>query len=72
MHKISMRVFAALLFLAAAIVSLPAQTSTGSIRGEVEDQNGGRIAAATIVVESKTSGLQRTVKSDAHGEFPCE
>ena len=69
MHKISMRVFAALLFLAAAIVSLPAQTSTGSIRGEVEDQNGGRIAAATIVVESKTSGLQRTVKSDAHGEF---
>ena len=46
-----------------------AQTSTGSLRGEVQDRNGGRIANAAIIVEAKGSGLRREVKSDDHGEF---
>jgi hypothetical protein len=47
----------------------PAQTSTGSLRGEVQDSNGGRIASASIVVEARGSGVRRQVKSDEHGEF---
>jgi len=46
-----------------------AQTPNGSLRGEVQDSNGGRVAAATIVVEARGSGLKREVKSDDRGEF---
>lgn len=47
----------------------PAQTASGSLRGEVQDSNGGRVAAATIVVEARGSGWKREVKSDDRGEF---
>jgi len=60
-------VLVSLIAVASQICS--AQTSTGSLRGEVQDRSGGRIAAATIVVEAKGSGLRREVKSDEHGEF---
>ncbi len=61
---------AILLLLAAAATPLcRAQTSTGSLRGEVQDRNGGRIANATIIVEAMGSGVRREVKSDDHGEF---
>ncbi|MFZ3213895.1 MAG: TonB-dependent receptor [Terriglobales bacterium] len=48
---------------------VPAQTSNGSLRGEVQDSNGGRVAAATIMIESRGSGWKREVKSDDRGEF---
>ena len=35
----------------------------------MQDSNGGRVAAATIVVEARGSGLKREVKSDDRGEF---
>jgi len=46
-----------------------AQTPNGSLRGEVQDSNGGRVAAATIAVESQGSGWKREVRSDDRGEF---
>ena len=46
-----------------------AQTPSGSLRGEVQDSNGGRVAAATIVVEARGSAWKREVKSDDRGEF---
>ena len=45
------------------------QTPSGSLRGEVQDSNGARVAAATIVVEARGSGWKREVKSDDRGEF---
>jgi len=70
MRRRVFRVLTAILLLATGVVtSLHGQTPNGSIRGEVQDQNGGRIAAATIVVEAKTSGFERQVNSDEHGEF---
>ncbi len=46
-----------------------AQTPSGSLRGEVQDSNGGRVAGATIAVEARGSGWKREVKSDDRGEF---
>lgn len=46
-----------------------AQTSTGSLRGEVQDSSGGRVASASVSVEAKGSGVMREVNSDEHGEF---
>ena len=48
---------------------LRAQTPSGSLRGEVQDQNGGRIRSATISVESRGSDLKRQAQSDERGEF---
>jgi len=46
-----------------------AQTANGSLRGEVQDANGGRVASATIVVEAHGSGFKREVKTNERGEF---
>jgi hypothetical protein len=63
--------FATLLFLILSVSwqLSQGQTASGSLRGEVQDTNGRRIAAATIVVEARGSGLTREVKSDDRGEF---
>jgi hypothetical protein len=60
-------VLLALFVLGAA--ALRAQTPSGSLRGEVQDQNGGRVPGATISVESRGSDLKREGKSDERGEF---
>ena len=54
------------LALAGGLLLLPqkfvqAQTPNGSLRGEVQDSNGGRVAAATIVVEARGSGWKREI-----------
>jgi hypothetical protein len=54
------------IFFAAA---LHAQVSTGALRGTVQDANGGRIAAARIVLQGVGSSRQRETRSDDHGEF---
>lgn len=41
-----------------------AQTANGSLRGDVQDSAGRRVAAASIVIEARASGLKREVKSD--------
>jgi len=56
-----------LIFLFAA--ALHAQVSTGALRGTVQDANGGRIAAAKIVVQAPGSSRKRETRSDDHGEF---
>ncbi|HKD03817.1 MAG TPA: carboxypeptidase-like regulatory domain-containing protein, partial [Terriglobales bacterium] len=48
---------------------LRAQTPSGSLRGEVQDQNGGRVPWARISVESRGSDLKRETESDQRGEF---
>src|ERR1700742_5139390 len=61
---------AALCFLTiTALQTMSAQTSTGSLRGEVQDQKGARVTSAIVSIESEGSGLKREVKSDQSGEF---
>ena len=46
-----------------------AQTSTGSLRGEVQDNDGRRIPAATVTVEAPGSALKKVVRASKSGEF---
>jgi hypothetical protein len=45
------------------------QNPTGTLRGDVQDQTGGRVPAASIVVHAVGSSLKRETRSDDHGEF---
>jgi len=59
----------ALLFLALLPAALCAQNSRGTLRGVVQDSNGGRVPAAKIVIHAAESSLQREATSDSRGEF---
>src|SRR5689334_12327330 len=48
---------------------LRAQTANGSLRGEVQDQRGGRIAEADISLDASGIGLKQEATSDSNGEF---
>ena len=45
------------------------QAPTGSLRGEVQDANGRRVARAGVVIAGQGSGGKREVKTDDLGEF---
>jgi Carboxypeptidase regulatory-like domain/TonB dependent receptor len=53
-------------------VSLQAQDPRGSLRGEVQDVTGGRIAGAKVVAQSDGSGLTGEGSTNARGEFRIE
>jgi hypothetical protein len=59
----------ALLFLVFLPLALRAQNSRGTLRGVVQDSNGGRIPGAKIVIHAAESSLQREATSDSRGEF---
>jgi len=62
---------ALVLFLTLALLpfALGAQNPRGTLRGVVEDSNGGRVPAAKIIVQTSESSLQREIVSDSRGEF---
>jgi hypothetical protein len=60
------------LLLIAFTTPLPAQTSSGSLRGIVQDSTRARVANATIQIRLSNSSLTRTTTSDAQGEFLIE
>lgn len=49
--------------------SLSAQTTTGTIRGFVKDQNGGPVAEAEIQATNPQTGVQRSTSSRADGSY---
>jgi len=57
------------LLLMPAAVLLPAQDASGSIRGNVYDSAGGRIAQASVVIVSTATGLRIATTSDGEGAF---
>ncbi len=62
---------AALLF--AAVVSNAAQGgNAGSVRGTVTDQSGAVVPGATVHLTNAVSGLDRTVTTDATGQFEID
>jgi len=59
-----------LMGLFVAALSAPAQTgNAGAVRGTVTDPSGAVIAGATVTLSNATSGLSRTVTTDATGQF---
>jgi len=50
-------------------LALLAQNPRGSLRGTVQDSNGGRVAGAKIVVQAFESSIERETPSDSRGEF---
>ncbi|MGH9497628.1 MAG: carboxypeptidase regulatory-like domain-containing protein [Terriglobales bacterium] len=55
------------------LISLPftafGQTSTGSLRGVVQDSSGARLANARIVARARGAAFERQVTTDERGEF---
>lgn len=69
--RVSSRVLclAALLFAAAPAALVLAQSSTGSITGNVVDSSGGGVPGASVSVRSADTGSTRTTTSGATGAF---
>lgn len=55
--------------IALAATSLHAQEVAGTIRGEVQDENGAPLAGATVTIVHVPSGTQSIVSSGASGSF---
>ncbi|MEL7312627.1 MAG: TonB-dependent receptor [Pseudomonadota bacterium] len=57
--------------LAAVLASAPAvaQETTGSVRGVITGPNGEPVSGATVTVTSLSTGLTRTVSTDANGLY---
>ena len=46
-----------------------AQSSSATLSGTVEDQNGGLIAGASVMIINTSTGLQRTATTNEQGGF---
>jgi Carboxypeptidase regulatory-like domain len=50
-------------------MTLNAQTTTGTVRGYVKDQNGTAIAGATVEARNPTTGVQRSTTTRGDGSY---
>src|SRR6202034_3432593 len=55
--------------LLSTAIHLQAQTAAGTITGTVTDASGAVIPGATVTIENPVSGLTRTAKTDASGQY---
>src|ERR1700678_3084182 len=55
--------------LLSTAIHLQAQTAAGTIAGTVTDASGAVIPGATVTIENPVSGLSRTAKTDASGQY---
>jgi hypothetical protein len=55
--------------LLAVTPTLNAQTTTGTVRGVVKDQNGGAVAEAQIQARNTQTGVERSVASRSDGSY---
>src|SRR5947209_18261975 len=69
---VRLKVSAGLLFALSLAVDLCAQTSTGSVLGEVTDQSGSAVAGAAVTLESIDTGQRREAVTNELGQcdFP--
>jgi Carboxypeptidase regulatory-like domain len=58
-----------LLFLFASFTTVLAQVPTGAIRGVVADPTGAVIAGATVIAKNKNTGAERSVTTQADGQY---
>jgi hypothetical protein len=71
MHSFSRRLIAFFLPLSLIGMAIPlhAQSAAGKIAGVVTDASGAVIPGATVTIENPVSGLLRTAKTDASGQY---
>src|SRR4051794_36230760 len=50
-------------------ISINAQTTTGTVRGTVKDQNGAPVADATVQARNPATGVERAATSRADGSY---
>ena len=55
--------------LLSTTIHLQAQTAAGTITGTVTDASGAVIPGATVTIQNPVSGLSRTAKTDASGQY---
>jgi outer membrane receptor protein involved in Fe transport len=67
--SLSGTVFPLFVVLALPLLALHAQNPRGSLRGAVQDSSGGRVPAATVVVQAVEFSVHREIASDSRGEF---
>src|SRR6201981_1464331 len=76
LRKVFVRLMCAILvsslWTGSCAVLLQAQNPRGTLRGEVQDATGGRIAKAKVVARSQTSSLSGEATSNERGEFRVE
>jgi outer membrane receptor protein involved in Fe transport len=68
-NAVVLEIFTFVLLTALLSIVAHAQNPTGTLRGDVQDQTGGRVPAATVTVQAVGSSLKRETTSDDHGEF---
>ena len=64
-----MRNLAAIIALFAASSSISAQVNTATLLGTVKDASGASVPSATVTVKNLETGLARTAKTDAAGNY---
>ena len=67
--RLKVSVSACLLFVLSLSTDLCAQTSTGSVLGDVTDQSGSSIAGAAVTLESIDTGQKREAVTNELGEY---
>ena len=58
-----------LLFMAAAVVPCPAQTTSGAFLGRINDQNAKAVVGASVVLRNETTGIEIRQTTDQSGEY---
>src|ERR1700761_2538111 len=69
MHSFPRRFVFLFFLLLSPATYLTAQTAAGTIAGTVTDASGAVIPGATVTIENPVSGLSRTTKTDASGQY---
>ena len=63
---------ASLFFLGLLPAMTHAQSSTGTLLGEVQDSKGARVASASVVINTPDQSLRRQATTNNRGEFRFE
>jgi hypothetical protein len=65
----SKKIYGIVFLLALFAFSISAQTSTATLSGKVEDENGAAIVGATVTILNTETGVKRTVVTNDDGGF---
>ena len=69
MNRLGRWFFLTLLVVSLFAVPMMAQKTTGTIRGVVTDPSGAVVANVPVVVNSDSTGQERTVTTNTQGEY---
>lgn len=67
--RLNVRALRSTVFLLAAALPIWPQSYTASLQGTVQDQSGGLIPAAEVVVENESTNIRQNTKTDESGRY---